>query len=158
MLSGQLIHLIEVHQEEITNRIIHEIRRRTDLNHFQKLHDAELRHQCRQILAHLGSWLVEEKQEELARQYEQIGKKRFEESIPQHESVRALFIIKDKMIEFVKEQGIRKDSVELYAEEELEHRVGRFFDDLVIHLVCGYEAAWRSAAKVALMTQRKARF
>ena len=62
------------------------------------------------------------------------------------------------MIDFVKEQGIRKDSVELYAEEELEHRVGRFFDDLVIHLVLGYEPTWRSTAKAALMTQRKARF
>ena len=157
MLSGQLIHLIEAHQEEITNRIIHDIRRQTDLKRFQGLHDVELRHRCRQILEHLGSWLVEEKEEELARQYEQIGKERFEESIPQHESVRALFIIKDIMIDFVKEQGIRKDSLELYAEEELEHRVGRFFDDLVIHLVRGYEAAWRNAANATPVVQRKAR-
>jgi hypothetical protein len=60
------------------------------------------------------------------------------------------------MMDFVQEQGLRNDSVEfyvelysyvdLYAEEELEHRVGRFFDDLVVHLVRGYEAAWQHGA------------
>lgn len=65
------------------------------------------------------------------------------------ESVRALFIIKDKMIDFVDEQALTKDSFELYAEEELEDRVRRFFDDLVIHLARGYEAAWRRATHAA---------
>jgi hypothetical protein len=156
MLSWQLIQLIELHQEEITNRIIHEVRRRTDLNHLRKLKDVDLRNRGRQILAYLGHWLTAENEDQLARQYEEIGKTRFEESIPLHESVRALVIIKDKMIDFVREQGLRNDSVELYVglysylelygEEQLEHRVGRFFDDLVVHLVRGYEAAWQHAA------------
>jgi hypothetical protein len=150
ILSGRLIQLIEVHQEEITNRIIHEMRCRRDLHHFRKLQDADLRDGSRQILADLGQWLAREKEEELPKQYELIGKARFAESIPLHESVRALVITKDKMIEFVREQGLMEDSfelyVELYAEEELEHHVGRFFDDLVIHLVHGYEAAWQHAA------------
>ena len=86
---------------------------------------------------------------ELDREYEILGKTRFEEGVPLHESVRALYVIKDKMIDFVKEQGVKRDSMELYAEEELEHRVGRFFDELVIHLVRGYEGAWRRAAHAA---------
>jgi hypothetical protein len=58
--------------------------------------------------------------------------------------------------EVVFASALRNDSVEfyvelysyvdLYAEEELEHRVGRFFDDLVVHLVRGYEAAWQHGA------------
>jgi hypothetical protein len=105
MLSWQLIQLIELHQEEITNRIIHEVRRRTDLNHLRKLKDVDLRNRGRQILAYLGHWLTAENEDQLARQYEEIGKTRFEESIPLHESVRALVIIKDKMIDLVREQG-----------------------------------------------------
>ena len=149
MLSGRLIHLIETHQEEITNRIVHDIRRHRDLGHFHKLSDLELRERCRRILAHLGTWLGAGKEEELAKEYEAIGKNRFEQSIPLHECVRALCTIKNKMIDFAKEQGIRRDSMELYAEEELEHRVGRFFDALVINLVRGYEAAWRRAGRAA---------
>jgi hypothetical protein len=37
----------------------------------------------------------------------------------------------------------------LHAEEELERRVDRFFDELVIHLIRGYEGAWRRAAHAA---------
>ena len=74
-----------------------------------------MRERGRQILAHLGKWLAEAREEELAREYEHIGKTRYEESIPLHESVRALYIIKDKMIDFVKDQGIKRDSMELYA-------------------------------------------
>lgn len=146
MLSARLIHLIEAHQEEISTTVLHDIRRHPDLSHIRNLQDAELRERGRQILAHLGKWLAESREEELAREYEHIGKTRYEESIPLHESVRALYIIKDKMIDFVKDQGIKRDSMELYAEEELERRVDRFFDELVIHLVRGYEGAWRRAA------------
>jgi hypothetical protein len=39
--------------------------------------------------------------------------------------------------------------VDLYAEEELERRVGRFFDELTIHMVRGYETAWHRAAHAA---------
>jgi len=35
--------------------------------------------------------------------------------------------------------------VALYAEEELERRVARFFDMLVVHLARGYETEWRHA-------------
>jgi hypothetical protein len=146
MLSARLIHLIETHQEEISSRVVHEIRRHADLSHIRNLQDVELRERGRQILGHLGKWLAEAKEEELGREYERIGKIRHEESIPLHESVRALYIIKDRMIDFVKDQGIKRDSMELYAEEELERRIDRFFDELVIHLVRGYEGAWRRAS------------
>lgn len=149
MLSARLIHLIEAHQEEISARVLHDIRRHPELTHIRNLQDLELRDRGRQILAHLGKWLAEAREEELAREYEHIGKTRHEEGIPLHESVRALFIIKDKMIDFVKDQGITRDSMELYAEEELERRVDRFFDQLVIHLVRGYEGAWRRATHAA---------
>ena len=35
------------------------------------------------------------------------------------------------------------DSLALYAEEQLERRVGDFFDLLLIHLARGYETGWR---------------
>jgi hypothetical protein len=149
MLSARLIHLIEAHQEEIATRILHDIRRHQDLPHIHKLEDLEFRERGRRILGHLGKWLGEAREAELDREYEILGKTRFEEGVPLHESVRALYVIKDKMIDFVKEQGVKRDSMELYAEEELEHRVGRFFDELVIHLVRGYEGAWRRAAHAA---------
>jgi len=146
MLSGRLIHLIEAHQEQIAARVVHEIRRHPDIVNMRKLPDAELRERGQQILEQLGHWLSGGYDAEIEQHYEVLGRQRFEESIPLHEPVRALAILKDKMIDFVHEQQIAKTSVELYAEEELERRVGRFFDTLTVHMVRGYETAWRRAA------------
>ena len=149
MLSGKLIHLIEAHQENIAANVIREIHRHPEMPHFQKLSDAELRERGQQILENLDHWLAAGHEAEIGQHYEKLGKARFEESIPLHESVRALAIMKDKMIDFVHEQGIARTSMDLYAEEELERRFGRFFDTLTIHMVRGYETAWRRAAHAA---------
>jgi hypothetical protein len=146
MVSGKLIHLIETHQEQIAASVIHEIRQHPDLVHLRKLPDAELRERGQQILENLDHWLEAGHEAEIAQRYEALGKARFEQSIPLHESVRALSITKDKMIDFISEQGLTKNSIELYAEEEFERRIGRFFDVLIIHMVRGYENAWRRAA------------
>jgi len=49
----------------------------------------------------------------------------------------------------VRNQGMGHTTMEIYAEEELEHRLGKFFDCLVYRLVHGYEIALRKAAHLA---------
>ena len=149
MLSGRLIQLIEDHQEQITSNVIREIRRHPDLVHLRNLPDAELRERGQTILERLGYWITAGHETEIAQSYELTGKAYFEASIPVTEPLRALVIIKGKMLDFVHYQAVATTSVDLYAEEELERRIGRFFDGLEIHLVRGYETAWRRAAHAA---------
>ena len=148
MLSARLIHLIETHHEEVADRVLREIWRRQDLPHILKLPEAELRERNRILLEHLGEWLLGN-EDELGRRQQDMGRRRFEQSVPLHEAVHALCLIKNTVIEFVEEQGIPRDTIGLYAEEELEHRLGKFFDQLIIHLVRGYESAWHRAARAA---------
>lgn len=149
MLSGKLIHLIEVHSKDITDRIVREILRHPDLVHLRQLPEVELRDRGQQILENLGYWLRSTNEEEIAAKQELLGRTRFEAAVPLAEAVLALCIVKDKMIDFVEEQQFPRDTLAMYAEEELEHRVNRFFDVLIVHLVRGYEAAWRRAAHAA---------
>jgi len=152
MLSGKLIHLIETHQGEITDRLLRDFRLHPDFIHLRQLPEPELRERGQVILENLGYWLAAGNQEELAAKQEAVGKARFEQNIPLHECVHALCLIKQKMLDFVAEQGFQPDALELYAEEELGYRVGRFFDLLVIHLVRGYEMAWHKAELAAAAT------
>src|SRR5690348_4769789 len=124
MLSGKLIHVIETHQQEITDRLIRDMNRHPDLNHLRQLPEAELRERSKNLLENLGYWLAEGNEEEIGRKYEGIGKTRFDEGVPLNESVHALFLIKDKIIDYIGEQGFPPDALQLYAEEELERRVG----------------------------------
>jgi hypothetical protein len=148
MLSGRLIHLIETHHKELSDRVLREIWRQQDVPHIRRLPEAELRERGQAILEHLGEWLMG-KGEEMNKRQEVVGKLRFEQGVPLHEAVRCLCLIKNTVIEFIEEQGIPRDTIGLYAEEELEHRLGKFFDQLIIHLVRGYESAWRRAARAA---------
>ncbi len=81
--------------------------------------------------------------------YSVLGKTRFEENIPLHEAVLRFHILKEIVIEFIHEQGFAVNAVQLYAEEELELRLGRFIDAGVYHVVRGYENALRRAARLA---------
>jgi len=148
MLASKLIEMIEVHWEQIAGHVIRQIRREAELLELGKLPEADLRERTRDILQHLGAWLVS-REEDVAKRYERLGRKRFEEDVPLHEIVHALHIIKDKTIEYVGDQGLHRTSVDLYAEEELERGVGRVFDRLVYYVVRGYERAMREHFHVA---------
>jgi len=148
MYSSKLIQLIEDHAEQITAKIIQQIREDPKLREIGKLPESELPDRAREILKNLGRWLLSEN-EEIARHYERLGRLRFEESIPLHEIVRALQIIKERMIAFARNQGIADTAVQIYAEEELEHCIDTFFDHVVYHFVRGYEEAMRRATHLA---------
>lgn len=149
MHAYTLIQMIEDHSEQITSRVMRKIRHDPELRDVSRLPESELRDRAQEVLKRLGHWLGSGTEEELAKHYEWLGRHRFQESIPLHEVVRSLHILREDMIDFVREQGVGQSTVELYAEEELEHRVGHFFDNLVYHVVRGYEGELRKAARMA---------
>src|ERR1051326_8470368 len=149
MLSGKLVHLIEENWEEIADSVVSKIRRHPDLPELTKRPPAEIKQWCQEILTNLGYSLSAPKAEELKRRYEVLGRTRFEQSIPLHEAVLRVFILKDKIVDYVHQQGFTPSSMNLYAEEQLEIQVGRFFDAMVYNIVRGYEHAMRFAARVA---------
>ena len=143
MLSGKLISLIETHRDEIARRIVEQIRREPDTAHFRRLLDGELRESAQNLLQNLGHWLGTGNTAELARRYESLGQLRYEQEVPLYESIRALCIVREKILDYVEEHIASNSSVELFAEEELDRRLGRFFDVLLVHLARGYERCLR---------------
>ena len=145
MLSGKLVHLIESHWDPIMTRVIEQVRHEPQMSHTRALVESELRDWGQTLLENLGHWLAAGNEEDLAHKYEYRGRPRCEEEVPLDECVHALCIIREKVLDFVEEHIFSKNTLELYAEEELERRLGRFFDVLNIHLVRGYEQALRKA-------------
>ncbi len=150
MISRTLVQLIEDNSARITDRIVERQRADPALLHLGKLPVSELRDRVHEVLKNLGKWLVEEHEGETARRYEALGKRRCQEGIPLHEVVKALHLLRENMIGFVREQGVGASSLQIYAEEELEHMVGLFFDRAVYHVVHGYETELRRGAAAAV--------
>ncbi len=145
MLSAKLVHLIEEHGEEIITRVIGQIRREPQLAHFHAALDSELREWGRDLLEHLGHWLSAGIEEDLGHRYERIGRVLCERDAPLGHCLRGLFLIREKVMDYLEEQVFSKTHVDLYAEEETERRLDRFFDLLAVHLAQGYERALRKS-------------
>lgn len=141
--------MIEDHWEQIDTHVIERIRRDPEMEVLRKYPESELKDWGRGILKNLGECLVAGKEAEMAACYEELGRKRYHQMIPLHESVRALQMLRETMIDWVRDQGFGRNSLEVYAEEELEHRVGDFFDGLVYHMVKGYEGELRHSMAMA---------
>ncbi len=150
MISGKLVHLIETNAEQILKRVIYQIRHEEDMSHIRALLDSELREWNVELLEGLSHWLSPANKDDLANRYERLGKLRFEQDVPLYESVRGLCVMREKTLDFVEEHIASNSSVELYAEEELDRRLGFFFDLLITHMVRGYERALRRAAALAV--------
>src|SRR3954452_20396411 len=127
MLSGKLVHLIESHWEEITSSVIARIRREPQMEHYRARVESELREWGQVLLQNLGHWLTSDTGAEIGHRYEELGRQRFEADVPLHESVRCLCIVRERVLDFVEEHVVNKSSLELYAEEELDRHLGRFF-------------------------------
>jgi hypothetical protein len=149
LLSTKLVQLIEDHWEEISARLIRQVRKNRELRNLAVRPDAELREWCQGILENLGQLLVIKNEDEIGRRFAALGRKRFEENIPLHEAVLRLHLLHDEIVAFVHEQGFPMTALQLYAEEELEQRMTRFFQACVYHVVRGYEAATTLERRVA---------
>lgn len=148
MLAGRLVNLIESNWDSITANALRQIRQEPGMTHIAGLSGAELREWGQDILQHLGFWMTQANLDELGLRYEARGKLRFEEDVPLAEVVRAIAVLKAKIIDFIDQQAFEGSSTEILAKKDLTVRLGRYFDFLVCHLVAGYEKALRQAANL----------
>jgi hypothetical protein len=149
MLSSKLLRVVSEHWEEIAVRVQQRIRADSELMELGKLPEAELRGRAREILLNLGHWMVSKEEDPSAR-YESLGRHRFHEGIPLHEVVHALQLIRECMVDYVRDQGMGVTPLDLYAEEELEHGADRVFDRIIYCFVRGYESAMREHHAMAM--------
>jgi hypothetical protein len=143
MVSPKLIHQIEDHWEAIAARTIRRARNCTDLPHLRDLPASEVQLISQRTLHNLGEWLHNSPDRDITQRYEEIGRQRLKDGMLLHEAVRGMQLMKESTLEYIREEGFTASPVEILAEEELEFRLGRFFDRLVFHLVKGYEVEMR---------------
>jgi hypothetical protein len=142
MVSAKLIHQIEDHWEAISGRFLRLLRSSHGLSHISQLPESEITETCRRLLHNLGNYLVSAHHEdELALHYEKVGRDRYHAGVPLSQALRTVQLMKDATLDFTRDEMVVQSGVDLYAEEELEHRLGRFFDLLIYHLARGYEEA-----------------
>jgi hypothetical protein len=148
MVSPKLVQLLETHWEAVSARFFRLLNSESGLPHIKKLPESELNLVCRRLVSNIGQYLMTRPGAGIGIEYERIGRERFHEGIPMSECIRGIQLLKEAAISYLREQGLFDTSVDIYAEEELEHQIGIFFDILVVNLAVGYEKAQSRAAAV----------
>ena len=139
MLSARLVRRIEEHAEELTRELLDDLARNPRTAGYHALPRAELHRRAHDVYRNLGRWLGQETEETIQRTYEELGRTRRVEGIPLHHVVYALVLTKHHLRDDIRSSGLVDSAVELYQEEDLHIRVGRFFDKAIYFTVKGYE-------------------
>jgi hypothetical protein len=144
MVSAKLVHQIELHWEAISGRFLRQLRASHHVPHISRIPESDILEVCRRVLHNLGHWLVSTSEEEIAHLYEHMGQERYRQGVPLSEALRTIQLMKDATLDYVRDEGPIQNSIDLYAEEELEHQLGRFFDLMMYYLTRGYEEACKA--------------
>jgi hypothetical protein len=151
LISTRLVQAIESHGDQILDRVVAQINSDPEIvTHGSFIQEYELNGLCRDLLLHLGDCLSSGSAYALADRFASLGTLCFQRRIPLHRALRGMFLLREKMLDVAQEHMISNSSVELYAEEELERRLGRFFDRLAMGLARGFEDTVREPARAII--------
>jgi hypothetical protein len=148
MLSARLLQSIDSNRDEITERFVRAVQRDPNMPNLAARPAMELHEWCRDALESLSRAVTGTRRADWRERFEASGQAHFEEKIPLHEGVQQIHELKNRIFGFLAEQALPSTAVNLYAEEQLELRLVRFFDAMVYRLVLGYEQAQRVAARL----------
>ena len=141
LISHTLPQFIQDHREQVVTAALDSLRRRGETASLLSARSEELVRWLDAIVAGVETWPAVATSEEQGLFQREFGILWFKHGVPLHEVVRALHVLKSKIVELARWQGGAQNALEIYIEEELEHRVSFFFDWLFYEVVLGYELA-----------------
>ena len=154
MISAKLIELVEIQADRITRDVTDDLLRNDRTRGFRRVPRAELEARIVEILHHLGNWIGAPRAEQVQAEFTEWGRRRFGQGIPLDEIVYGVILLKQHLRRYVADNGLVDAAfprvegdyilpMHLHSLQELNTRLGQFFDEAIYHLARGYEAAAR---------------
>jgi hypothetical protein len=155
MIAAKLVELIEVHAPFLTGDITQDLVTNARTPGFRAVRPQELDERIFQLLNHLGNWIGDPRAATVQAEFTDWGRRRFDQGIPLSELIFAIIIIKQHLQRYISDNGLvdaafpRVESdyilpLHLHGLQELNARVGLFFDEALYLLACGYEERARA--------------
>ncbi|HEX7139276.1 MAG TPA: hypothetical protein VF219_15585 [Vicinamibacterales bacterium] len=154
MIAAKLIELIEIHANRLTKDVTRDLVTNARTRGFQAVPREDLEQRVYQLFHHLGNWIGNPKSVEVEAEFAGWGRRRFDQSIPLSEIVYAVIILKQHLRQYIRDNGLVDAAfpriegdyllpMHLHSLQDLNARVGEFFDEALYHLARGYEAEAR---------------
>jgi hypothetical protein len=141
MIALRLVRRIEDHSDQLAEELLKKFQQSPRTQDFSKVPTQELRDRVREILQHLGDWLLEKKESEVEIRYREIGARRAAQQVSLSDYCWAMVLTKEHIWEFLQRQGFLQGPLEIYGELELLRFLDQFFDRALYYVTEGYERA-----------------
>jgi len=149
MFSYKFVRLIEANARDLAAGLEIRVQTSSQLAHFHRLPQPELRERVYEIYRHLGEWLLGCHQLDIELRYRQIGARRAQQGIPLSEVVQVIVLTKDNLWDFLRTEAMANHAVEILGEIELLQMLQMFFDRAIYYAVEGYEEEIAGRANLA---------
>jgi hypothetical protein len=160
MISAKLVELIEIHAGRLTKDVAQDLATNPRTQGFRAVSRQELEQRVFQIFHHLGNWIGDAKSVTVEAEFSDWGSRRFNQGIPISEIVYAIIVLKQHLRRYIRDNGLVEAAfpsteseyvlpMHLHSLQELNARVGEFFDEALYHLARGYERAARVQPAIA---------
>ncbi|MBI2819480.1 MAG: hypothetical protein HYX73_05830 [Acidobacteria bacterium] len=146
MLSARLIQMIQDHADELMSGLIGKLKTHPRTPAYRRFSDTEIHERLYTVYKELGAWMVGKPEDEIRQHYEGLGLRRYRESTPLYEVTYAAILTKNHLLEYIRTRGLAGTALEIYAEQELSHKINQFFDNAIYYTTKGYEKAAGSEA------------
>ena len=151
MLGARLLQLIQAHAGPLSREVVDDLMTNERTPTFRRLNAGDVETRVSALFYGLGKWIGNADEDAVRHEYEEMGRVRFSQGVPLSELVYALLIMKSHLRGYIREHGLvdfAGDRVapqellplELHSIQEINYRVGEFFDRALYHLARGYEA------------------
>ena len=150
MISAKLVELIEIHASGLTHDVTQDLVNNPRTPGFRAVPPQELERRVFEIFHHLGNWIGDSGSANVQAEFAEWGRRRIDQGIPLSEIVYAIIVLKHHLRRYIRDNGLvdaafpRTESdyvlpMHLYGLQDLNTRVGEFFDEALYHLTYGYE-------------------
>jgi hypothetical protein len=150
MLTFKLVHLIQYHSDKLAESLLRQVQMSDLAKSYCNVPPTELKQKVHEIYQHLGTWLLDKSESDIAQRYRAIGGRRTEQNVPLSELVWVIVLTKRTLLEFVDDSAFPGRAVEVSEKLELFKLIDQFFDLAIHAAVVGHElAAPRTTLPVA---------
>lgn len=141
MIALRLVRLIENHSNELAEVLLRKFRESPRTRDLSRVPAQELGDRTRELLEHLGEWLLNKKDRDIEVRYREIGSRRAAQNVSLSDYCWAIVMTKEHIWDFLQRQGFLQSPVEIYGELELLRLLDQFFDRALYYVTEGYEHA-----------------
>jgi len=139
ILAYRLLRLVETHSDKLATALLERTSHSPLLPNYNNVPSEELRERVHEIYQHLAEWLLGRGDMDVEKRYLEIGSKRAQQDVPLSQLIWAIILTKKNLWDFVKQEAVLDQPVEIAGELEVEELVDQFFDLAIYYAAVGYE-------------------